>query len=275
MSPIESISIPEASEAGPPLNCEERIRLAQLETLIQGSLEKFLLAGRALLEIKTRRLYRQEYSTFQDYCMKRWAISERRGLDLVRSTAVAENLLAGPACPSGDAPLPPDLSAFQMQEGEAMVYRCDKLGHPVIVRVFCLKSEFHKVMTRRGENRNSSEFQPAICRNPANLSIALRYKTKRNISSTGCIGNSAISQCDQIVIEIRRSRRQLGLLDRKSGPVEPRHLLECQVYDAREFLCVWNLRQRAVGIVRWLGSACQFVFRRNAGVEQNQRCRLG
>lgn len=94
MSPIESISIPEASEAGPPLNCEERIRLAQLETLIEGSLEKFLLAGRALLEIKTRRLYRQEYSTFQDYCMKRWAISERRGLDLVRSTAVAENLLA-------------------------------------------------------------------------------------------------------------------------------------------------------------------------------------
>ena len=107
MSPIESILIPEASEAGPPLNCEERIRLAQLETLIQGSLEKFLLAGRALLEIKTRRLYRHEYSTFQDYCMKRWAISERRGLDLVRSTAVAENLLASPAGPSGDAPLPP------------------------------------------------------------------------------------------------------------------------------------------------------------------------
>ena len=67
MSPIESISIPEASQAAPPLNCEERIRLAQLETLIEGSLEKFLLARRALLEIKTRRLHRQEYSTFQDH----------------------------------------------------------------------------------------------------------------------------------------------------------------------------------------------------------------
>src|SRR5262249_29943272 len=115
MSPIESISIPETSEAGPPLNCEERIRLAQLETLIQGSLEKFLLAGRALLEIKTRRLYRLEYATFQDYCMKRRAISERRGLDLVRSTAVAENLLTGSAGPSGDAPLPPDLSENVMR----------------------------------------------------------------------------------------------------------------------------------------------------------------
>jgi hypothetical protein len=46
MSPIESISIPEASRAAPPLNCEERIRLAQLETLIEGSLEKFLVVSR-------------------------------------------------------------------------------------------------------------------------------------------------------------------------------------------------------------------------------------
>jgi len=118
MPPLESIPISEASQAAPPLNCEERIRLAQLETLIEGSLEKFLLAGRALLEIKTRRLYRQEYSTFQDYCMKRWAISERRGLDLVRSTAVAENLLAGPAGPSGDASLAPGLSQNVMAASE-------------------------------------------------------------------------------------------------------------------------------------------------------------
>ena len=47
--------------------------------------------------------------------MKRWAISKRRGLDLVRSTAVAENLLTGPAGPSGDAPLPPDLSENVMR----------------------------------------------------------------------------------------------------------------------------------------------------------------
>jgi hypothetical protein len=83
MAPLESTSIPEQAPV-PPLNCEERIRLTQLEALIQGGLEKFLLVGGALVEIKARKLYRQEYSTFQDYCMKRWAISERCGLDLVR-----------------------------------------------------------------------------------------------------------------------------------------------------------------------------------------------
>jgi hypothetical protein len=107
MAPIEGNSIPEQTS---PLNCEERIRLAQLETLIEGSLEKFLLAGRALLEIKTRRLYRQEYSTFQVYCMRRWGISEGRGLELVRATTVVETLLSGPAAPGGDAPLPSNLT---------------------------------------------------------------------------------------------------------------------------------------------------------------------
>jgi len=69
-APIESTSISTPSPTDSPLNCGERIRLTQLETLIEGSLGKFLLAGRALLEIKTRRLYRQEYSTYQDYCLK-------------------------------------------------------------------------------------------------------------------------------------------------------------------------------------------------------------
>ena len=109
-APIESTSISTPSPTDSPLNCEERIRLTQLETLIEGSLEKFLLAGRALLEIKTRRLYREEHLTFQDYCMKRWAISERRGLELCRATTVAETLLKGPAGPGGDAPLPTNLS---------------------------------------------------------------------------------------------------------------------------------------------------------------------
>ena len=107
---LESDAIPEPVQAESPLNCEERIRLNQLENVIQGSLEKFLLTGRALLEIKTRRLYRQDYATFEDYCTKRWGLSGQRGRELASSTIVAETLLAGPASPNGDSPLPADLS---------------------------------------------------------------------------------------------------------------------------------------------------------------------
>jgi hypothetical protein len=92
-----------------PLNDEESIRLQQLESVIEKSLQSFLVVGRCLMEVRDRKLYREHYATFQDYCLKRWGVSERRGLDLVRSTAVAENLLGAVGA------LPPGLSADVMR----------------------------------------------------------------------------------------------------------------------------------------------------------------
>ena len=95
-----------------PLTAAEKARFAELEGIVQTHLETFLTVGRALCEIRNRRLYRREFATFEDYCKHRWGFSGARGLDLVRSTEVAEHLLAGPAAPlNGDAPLPADLSA--------------------------------------------------------------------------------------------------------------------------------------------------------------------
>ena len=65
--------------------------------------------------MRERKLYREHYPNFQTYCIKRWGISERRGLDLARSTAVAEHLLDGPAGPEGDSPLPPNLAENVMR----------------------------------------------------------------------------------------------------------------------------------------------------------------
>ena len=94
-----------------PLTAQEKTRLTELEGIVQTTLQTFLTVGRALSEIRNRRLYRQEFGTFEDYCVKRWGFGGAHGLDLVRSTEVAERLLAGPAAPeAGDAPLPIDLS---------------------------------------------------------------------------------------------------------------------------------------------------------------------
>jgi hypothetical protein len=94
-----------------PLTSAERARLVELESVVQTYLEGFLSVGRALCEIRNKRLYRQHFVSFEDYCLRRWGFGGSRGLDLVRSTAVAEHLLSGPAAPkTGDAPLPNDLS---------------------------------------------------------------------------------------------------------------------------------------------------------------------
>ena len=78
-----------------PLNSEERARLGQLEDLIETTLQKFLICGRALSEIHHRKLYREEFPSFETYCAARWGISAHRACALVRSVTVAETLLAG------------------------------------------------------------------------------------------------------------------------------------------------------------------------------------
>jgi hypothetical protein len=93
-----------------PLTVQERERLAELESVIESRLEAFLATGRALAEIRNKRLYRQDFATWEDYCTRKWGLGYSRANELIRSTEIAEGLLASCAGPGGDAPLPDDLS---------------------------------------------------------------------------------------------------------------------------------------------------------------------
>ena len=99
----------------PPLTLAEKTRLHQLERQISTGIESFISVGKNLIEIRDSGLWREDYSSFEQYLTRRWGISMSRGKDLMRSTQVAENLLAGPAGPNGDAPLPQDLSEQTMR----------------------------------------------------------------------------------------------------------------------------------------------------------------
>jgi hypothetical protein len=93
-----------------PLSEEKKARLHELERVIERSIQSFLECGRALLQVRDEELYRPLYASFEDYLLKRWAITYTHGASLMRSTLLAERLLAGPAEPGGDAPLPADLA---------------------------------------------------------------------------------------------------------------------------------------------------------------------
>jgi hypothetical protein len=93
-----------------PLTAQEKVRFTELEAIVETHLETFLSVGRALAEIRNRRLYRELYGTWEDYCTRKWGFGYSRANELIRSTEIAEGLLAGPAAPDGDAPLPADLS---------------------------------------------------------------------------------------------------------------------------------------------------------------------
>jgi hypothetical protein len=50
------------------------------------------VVGRALLQIRERRLYREAHKTFEDYCQDRFGMSRRRANQLILATSDTENL---------------------------------------------------------------------------------------------------------------------------------------------------------------------------------------
>src|SRR6476660_8234750 len=57
------------------LSSTESEILNACEAIIQKGIQTFVEVGNALLEIRESRLYRGQYSTFEEYCRTRWAMS--------------------------------------------------------------------------------------------------------------------------------------------------------------------------------------------------------
>jgi hypothetical protein len=47
-------------------------RWQTLEGVIEGEMGAFIAVGRALSTIRDRKLYRQQYRAFDDYCTEKW-----------------------------------------------------------------------------------------------------------------------------------------------------------------------------------------------------------
>lgn len=60
-------------------------RLAEAEAAIERGLSTFWEVGEALMRIRDERLYRADFSTFEDYCQSRWNMTRRRANQLVEA----------------------------------------------------------------------------------------------------------------------------------------------------------------------------------------------
>lgn len=67
-------------------------RLRELETVIERGLNTFVEVGQALLEIRDNRLYKESYSTFEEYCRERWGMERRHAYRLIDAAQVVENV---------------------------------------------------------------------------------------------------------------------------------------------------------------------------------------
>lgn len=72
------------------LTTRETKALARCEQTIQRGLSTFCDVGRALLEIRDGRLYRDMHDTFESYCRARWEMSKTHANRLIGAAAVAD-----------------------------------------------------------------------------------------------------------------------------------------------------------------------------------------
>lgn len=71
------------------LSDEELQDRLNLERKVERS---FYTAGKALMELRDRRLYRSTHKTFEEYCRDRFGYSRRKPYYLIEASAVIDNL---------------------------------------------------------------------------------------------------------------------------------------------------------------------------------------
>ncbi len=74
------------------LDGSQESSLQDLEAVIEQGLKIFLKVGAALLSIRDRRLYREDFPTFEDYCRERWGWSKTHVNRQIDAAKVVQNL---------------------------------------------------------------------------------------------------------------------------------------------------------------------------------------
>ena len=115
MLPIGS-TFPVISEALSPAEVQS---LEHYEQMIAEGIKTFVTVGQALLSIREQRLYRQSYSTFEDYLRQRWDLGSPYAYRLMDASAVVEHLLPiGSTLPVNEAQARPLTSLPPEQQRE-------------------------------------------------------------------------------------------------------------------------------------------------------------
>lgn len=77
------------------MGCKETQLFKRFEKVIERGISTFVEVGKALLEIREQRLYRDQFDTFQDYCKERWGFDRTYAHRLIEGARVVENVAHG------------------------------------------------------------------------------------------------------------------------------------------------------------------------------------
>ena len=103
-----------------PISLPEPRDLIALESVIERGLETFVEVGAALATIRDRRLYRTAHTTFADYCVVKWKMSDRRARQLMDAAEVTSTIAkSGTTVPKSERQARPLAALPPAQQAEA------------------------------------------------------------------------------------------------------------------------------------------------------------
>ena len=156
------------------ITLDERSRLFQLEETIRQGLNTFVDVGNALLEIRDKRLYRQEYNTFEEYCREQWGFSKNYANKLIASTEAVLNLgTIVPILPKTESQARPLTSLEPEEQVEAWKRVITSTPEGKITAAIVLKAAKEVEREKRADRRQDRiESTPVIPNGKYNLIYA-------------------------------------------------------------------------------------------------------
>ncbi|MGD0656115.1 MAG: hypothetical protein ABSA16_17395 [Thermoguttaceae bacterium] len=108
------------------------------ESMIKKGIKTFVEVGKALLEIRDHRYYRDNYDTFENYCKEKWGFARRTAYQYIEAAEVTENVchgaqIEGPANERQARELAKLPDEEQAEAWEEVIERAD--GKPTAVAV--------------------------------------------------------------------------------------------------------------------------------------------
>lgn len=113
------------------ISLTESKRLIQLEKIIKAGEKVFVEVGNALLEIRDAKLYRADFSTFDEYCQEKWGWGRQRGYELIIAAKTVQALpksVIGKITNENQAAA---LSKIPPRRQPAVIEKIEKSGKPI------------------------------------------------------------------------------------------------------------------------------------------------
>lgn len=75
-----------------PISLDESMRLIELEKVVKAGKTTFFDVGNALAEIRDKRLYKADFTSFDEYCVEKWGFKRAHARRLIEAAGIASEM---------------------------------------------------------------------------------------------------------------------------------------------------------------------------------------